>query len=90
MERKVKCTVCGEVVTINDVNDANICPRCNSAFVTEKAIKLYEQTNPTKKKRHILKSLGKGLLCALECVGYLLYVLTFMWIFFDIVDGKKK
>ena len=36
-----KCTNCGEVILIESKNDANICPHCNCAFVTEKAIKLY-------------------------------------------------
>ena len=39
-----KCTNCGENILIDDVKDADICPHCNTAFVTEKAIKLYNQT----------------------------------------------
>ena len=43
-----------------------------------------------KKKRHILKSLGAGLLMTVKCIGYLIYVVTLMWLFFDIVDDIKK
>lgn len=36
-----KCTQCGANIEINDTMDAGICPFCNTAFVTEKAIKNY-------------------------------------------------
>ena len=36
-----KCTNCGEVILIDKNKDAEICSRCNSAFVCEKAIALY-------------------------------------------------
>lgn len=91
-----KCTNCGEKLLINDTEDAEICPHCNHAFVTEKAIQLYNtnsvQKNQTAKvkKRHVLKSLGKGLLMVLECVGYLIYVVCLLWLFFDITDDLKK
>ena len=91
-----KCTHCGENIFIEDNIDAGICPHCNSAYATDNAITLYQQNETTlnepngRKKRHIWKSLGLGLLCALECFGYLLYVITFMWLFFDIFDKKGK
>ncbi len=91
-----KCTSCGASVIIDDNKEANICPNCNEAFITEKAIKLLdENVNNDKpanrsKKRHIWKSLGKGLLMFLECIGYLFYVLFFIWLFVDITDNIKK
>lgn len=36
-----------------------------------------------------LKTFGRVLLLILECIGYLFFVISFMWIFFDIFDGKK-
>ena len=89
-----KCTLCGSEVVIDSEKDAVICPVCQNPFVTEKAISLYngEHTEEIKekKKRHIWKSLGRACLCALECIGYLIYVLSFMWLFFDITDVLKK
>ena len=92
----VKCTNCNQVVLTEDNRDANICPKCQQPFVTEKAIKLYSECDKkqnqvtTVKKRHIWKSLGKGLLMTLECIGYLCYVLCLVWLFVDITDGLKK
>ena len=94
-----QCTNCGKFIEIDDVKDADICPHCNTAFVTEKAINLYkqnsnqiEQTNQPKKVagRHVLKSLLVGLWFTLKCFLYLIYVVCLMWLFFDIVDGIKK
>ena len=91
-----KCTNCNMEIVIDDQKDADICLHCGSAFVSEKAIKLYkaeseEQTHiRARKRRHRWKSIGMALLCALECIGYLLYVIFFMWLFFDIVDNIKK
>ena len=91
-----KCTNCGENIIIDDNKEANICPNCKEAFITEKAIKLLnENSNKDKlvlavKKRNIWKSLGKGLLMVLECIGYLFYVLFFIWLFVDITDDLKK
>ena len=90
-----KCTNCGENIIIDDNKEAIICPNCKEAFITEKAIKLLnENTNKDKqvlavKKRHIWKSLGKGLLMVLECIGYLFLCLSFIWLFFDVFDKKK-
>ena len=90
-----KCTNCSEEILIDDMHDAEICPVCNTAFVTEKALKLYNdtkadsQTKPAK-KRNVLKSLGRALLMVLECLGYLIYVLCLMWLFFDVTGINKK
>lgn len=91
-----KCTNCGENIVVDDTHDAAICPNCNQAFVTEKAIKLCDENVEKEKQvrrirnRHILKSLGQGALLALECIGYLFYVLFFIWLFVDITDKLKK
>lgn len=96
MQVNAKCTNCGENILIDDNKEANICPNCNNAFITEKAIKLYKESvcnevsHKVVKKRHVLKSLGLGLLLALKCVGYLIYVLCCLWLIFDIVDDLKK
>ena len=89
------CPNCRENVYIDSTKEANVCPNCKDAFVTEKAIQLYNGSAPSEvqvkaKKRHVLKSLGKGLLMALECIGYLLYVLCLVWLFVDITDDLKK
>ena len=92
----VKCPNCNEVVLTEENEDAGICSNCNKAFITEKAITLYSQIGeeqnkkPVIKKRHVWKSLGKGLLMALECFGYLIYVVCCLWLFFDILDDIKK
>lgn len=91
-----KCTNCGENILIDDNKEANICPNCNKAFITDKAIKLFNdkvetsQLNRNTKKRHVWKSLGKGLLMVLECFGYLFYCLFFVWLFVDITDNLKR
>ena len=95
MQVLAKCPNCAENVLVDSNKEAFICPNCNEAFITDKAIKQYnheEQEQPIKsaKKRHILKSLGKGLLMALECVGYLFYCLFFVWLFVDITNDLKK
>ena len=91
-----KCTNCGKEILIDENKDADICLHCNTAFVTEKAIKLFnaesekEKQARAKKRRHIFRSLGSALLLVLKCIGYLFYVLLCLWLFFDIVDDIKK
>ena len=91
-----RCTNCGENILIDDKKEANICPSCKEAFITDKAIKLFNEETEKDglikkhKKRHALKSLGKGLLMVLECIGYLFYCLFFVWLFVDITDDIKK
>ena len=94
-----KCTKCGEVVLIDNNEEASICSVCGKAFITENAIKLYENNSynsgvakreQAPKKRHIGRSFLRGLLMVCECVGYLFYVLFFVWLFVDITDGLKK
>ena len=97
-EVNAKCTNCNEEIVIDSSLDANICPKCNKAFVTEKAIKLYnaneeiQKEQNAKKRRHIWKSLGLGLWFSVKCILYLFYVLFFLWLVFDITDSilKKK
>ena len=90
------CTNCGSEIIIDGKKDADICPHCNNAFVTEKAIKLYkdngEEENKVRtiKRRHIWKSFLKGVWLVFKCFLYLFYVLMLMWLFFDIVDDIKK
>lgn len=91
-----KCPNCKEDIFIDSSKEANVCPNCKEAFITEKAITLYYGNTQKEvqvkgaKKRHVLKSLGKGLLMVLECIGYLFYVLFFIWLFVDITDNLKK
>ena len=91
-----KCPNCKVDIFVDSNKEANICPNCKEAFITEKAIKLYNESmcnegqHKVAKKRHIWKSLGKGLLMTLECVGYLFYCLFFVWLFVDITDNIKK
>lgn len=90
-----KCPNCGQNVLVDSIKEASICEYCSEAFVTEKAINAYNgitvsTTNKPAKKRHIGKSLLKGLLMTLECLGYLFYVLFFLWLFIDLTDGLKK
>lgn len=91
-----KCTNCNAEIIIDNEKDADICPNCNTAFVSEKAIRLYNSQRNEKdelksiKRRHMWKSLGKGLLMVLECIGYLFYCLFFVWLFVDITNDLKK
>ncbi len=91
-----KCPNCDEIILIEDNQEADVCEKCNKAFIVQKAIMLYSGNSDSKKeetivkKRHVLKSLGLGLLLALKCAGYLIYVLCCLWLFFDIVDDLKK
>lgn len=91
-----KCPNCGEYIIIDDKKEANICPNCSDAFITDKAITLFngsaekEQGIKKAKKRHVWKSLGMGLLMVLQCIGYLFYCLFFVWLFVDITDNFKK
>ena len=91
-----KCTNCGENILIDDVKDADICPHCNTAFVTEKAIKLYNQTpeqiqqNKKAVRRHVFKSFLLGLWFTFKCFLYLIYVVCLLWLIFDIYDDVTK
>lgn len=38
---KAKCTECGAIISVNENKDAGICPYCNTAYVTKKAIQNY-------------------------------------------------
>ena len=105
---EVICTNCNQIVCVDSEKEANVCPNCKEAFVTEKAMVLYNKNQndsnsqraeeiKTKKQRHkkesvikALKMIGKTFLFILECIGYLLYVICFIWLFFDITDGIKK
>ena len=91
-----KCPNCGEIILIADDNEADICSRCQKAFITEKAIKLYNEKNdnksakPTAKKGNFWKSFWYGVLITLKCIGYLIYVLSMIWLIMGFFDGFKK
>lgn len=105
---EVVCTNCNKTVSVNNEKEANVCPNCGEAFVTEKALTLYnlqradnlensQHEQNLKKQRHrkesiikALKMIGKTFLFVLECIGYLLYVICFIWLFVDLTDGIKK
>lgn len=40
-----KCTNCGAVVQVENTMDAAICPQCGSAYIVEKAVRLYNAQN---------------------------------------------
>lgn len=50
------------------------------------------QTDIKHKKKwlSVLKKIGKVMLFILECIGYLIMCLTFVWLFIDITDSFKK
>lgn len=37
--KEARCTSCGATIDVNERSDCGICPYCNSAYITEKAIK---------------------------------------------------
>lgn len=40
-----KCTQCGAQISVDKTKDAGVCPYCGTAYITEKAINLYQTTN---------------------------------------------
>lgn len=88
-----KCTECGANITVDSKEKAVTCSECKVPILTKEAIKLYKKSLPPseakKKFLHFLKWAGLTFLFILKCIGYLIYVFTFMWLFFDIVDRKK-
>lgn len=105
---EVICTNCNKIVCVDNEKEANVCPNCGEAFVTEKALTLYNlqcaenlensrHEQNLKKQRHrkesvikALKMIGKTFLFVLECIGYLLYVVCFIWLFVDLTDKISK
>ena len=90
-----KCTNCGEVIFIENKNDANICPHCNCAFLTEKAIKLYKKTpiegeKTSIKVKRFFKMFGSALLLILECIWYLICSLLLVDFILDVKKKGKK
>lgn len=91
MIEKVKCPNCQEEIFIDLSKEANYCEKCKEAFITKKALKVADNKgNKTIKKRNVFKTIGSVLLLVLQCIGYLIYVISLMWLFFDIVDKRKK
>ena len=92
------CTNCKNQVIIDSSKDAEICPHCASAFVSEKAIALYEKEtlekdeklSRAKIRKRRWKNFASVMLLVLECIGTIIYFLFFVWLFFDFIDGKKK
>ena len=39
--KNAKCTNCGASIQVDENSDSGICPYCNTAYTTEKAIALY-------------------------------------------------
>lgn len=50
------------------------------------------QTDIKRKNKWLnaLKKIGKIMLLILECIGYLIMCLSFVWLFIDITDSFKK
>lgn len=42
-----KCTACGADLSVDATKEAAVCPYCNTAYITEKAIQYYNTTNVT-------------------------------------------
>ena len=90
-----KCTNCGEIVYIDSKIDANICPHCNSAFVTEKAIKLYKKSpidgeKTSAKVKRFFKMYGSALLLILKSIGVLICTILLVDFILDLTSGKKN
>ena len=86
----------GEKLLTTENKEFNTCPHCSSEFASEQALAIdKDDLQKVKEARAIERKLfwkgfGVGLLTVLKCIGYLIYVLTFMWLIFDIVEGLKK
>ena len=92
---KAKCTNCGKIILIESKNDANICPNCNTAFVTEKAVKLYkkppiEGEKKSAKVKRFFKMFGSVLLLILQCIWCLISTILLIDFILDITSSKKK
>lgn len=90
-----KCTNCGKTISVDNKQDADLCPHCGHAFVTKKAIKLYRITpiegeNKSAKVKRFFKMLGSALLLILECIWTLICTLLFVDFISDITKGSKK
>ncbi|MBR2614328.1 MAG: hypothetical protein IKC71_01870 [Clostridia bacterium] len=90
-----KCPYCNEVVLTEEGLRYDECPKCKNIYETEKGLKLYREQlenkqNPAPKKRRFWKTFGSVLLLILECIGYLIYALSFVWLFFDVLEAFKK
>lgn len=42
--KNAKCTNCGANIAVDENSDAGVCKYCNSAYITEKAIKNYNSS----------------------------------------------
>ena len=90
-----KCTNCGEVILIESKNDAHVCPHCNCAFVTEKAIKLYKKSpiegeKTSAKVMRVLRMFGSALLLILQCIWYLICSILLVDFILDLTKKDKK
>lgn len=90
-----KCPLCGQEIEVDCSKDADVCSNCNGAYVTQKAVELYggkERKKLIVKKRTVnfFKMAGRICLLILECLGYLIYCLSFVWLFIDLTDNIKK
>ncbi len=45
--KEAKCTSCGANIQVDEQNEAGVCPYCKSAYVTEKAIRNYDNSIST-------------------------------------------
>ena len=90
-----KCTNCGEVIFIERKNDANVCPHCNCAFVTEKAIKLYKKSpvageKGSAKVKRFLKMFGSALLLIIQCIWCLICSILLVDFILDVTKSTKS
>ena len=90
-----KCTNCGEIILIESKKDANICPHCNSAFITEKAIKLYkkmpvEGEKASAKVKRFFKMFGSALLLIIQCIWCLICSILLVDFILDVTKSTKS
>ena len=60
--------------------------------MTEIEVKSEQELKELKamKRKNFWKMIGKGFLLVIECIAYLIFTISLVWLIFDIVDRKKK
>lgn len=42
------------------------------------------------KSKRVWRTIGRTVLFVFECIGYLLLVVSFLWLIFDVFEKRKK
>ena len=93
---KAICTNCNKEIEIDNNKDAGVCPHCLNAFVSEKAIKLYNargensEIEKAAKRRFRWNTVGRVILLILQCIGSIISTIFLISLISDLVDGSKK